>query len=218
MVFTLCITMSPPGRGRSFAASLTSSAALRPPSLARSSSGGGEHQIAELDDRADPCRTRRAFRDHQRPQRLGSTVAGLGDPFATTRQRTTRGFDRVDPIGLAALATLLAVRTIHLDHRHRGSGEVTGEAGPIGAGALDANTFNGPEPSHPRCQRPVSIGGRWERFDTEQTAVHVDDRSDVGVAVCVDPTHDQTRGIYDGHRPPLSLVEGQARTSREGDQ
>ena len=64
----------------------------------------------------------------------------------------------------------------------------------------------------------MPISSRRERLDPEQTAVHVDDRGDVHIAVRVDPTDDQTRRIYDDHRPPLSIVEGQARTSREGDQ
>ena len=60
--------------------------------------------------------------------------------------------------------------------------------------------------------------GRRERLDPQQSTVHVNDCSDVGVVVRVDTTNHSACGIYDDHRPPLSLVEGQARTSREGDQ
>ena len=121
------------------------------------------------------------------------TVTRLRDPFATTRQRATSSLDGVELIGLAVAAALLPVRTINLDHRHRRSREMTCKAGPIGAGALDPDTLDRAEPSHPRRQHPCPSARRRERLDTQQTAVHVDHRGDVHIAMRVDPTHNQTR-------------------------
>ena len=81
---------------------------------------------------------------------------------------------------------------------------MTGETGPIGAGALDPDPLDRAEPGHPRRQRAMPVSSRRERLHTEQTTVHVDDRGDVRIAMRVDPAHHQTRRIYDDHRPPLS--------------
>ena len=70
------------------------------------------------------------------------------------------------------------------------------------------HTFEGPEPGHPRRQRPVPFAGRRERFDTEQTTIHVDYRSDIGVSTRTDPTHNQAQEIYERRRPPLSYLRG----------
>ena len=104
--------------------------------------GCGEHQMAELNDRADPRRARRSLGDQQRPQRLGMRVTRLGATLTTTRQRAARRLDRVELVALAVPPTLLPVRSIDLDHDHTRRNEVAGDAGPIRAGALDPDPFD----------------------------------------------------------------------------
>jgi hypothetical protein len=70
---------------------------------------------------------------------------------------------------------------------------MTRDARPIRARALDTDTFNRPEAGHPAGEHLVPVGGRAERLDPQQTAVHVDNSSDVHITMCVDPTHDQAR-------------------------
>ncbi len=57
-------------------------------------------------------------------------------------------FDGVELIGLAVLASLLPVRSIDLDHRHCQARQMTSHARPVGASALDPDTFDRAEPGH----------------------------------------------------------------------
>ncbi len=70
---------------------------------------------------------------------------------------------------------------------------MAGKPGPVDAGALDPNTLDRAELDHPRGQQLVPFAGGRERLDPQHTTIHVDDRSDVHIAVRVDPTNDQTR-------------------------
>ena len=138
-------------------------------------------------------RTRRTFGDQQRPYRFGERVTRLRLTVAAAGQRSAGSLDGVELIGLAVPASLLPVRTIDLDHRHRRSREMAGDTRAVRAGALDTNTFDRAEPAHPHRQTTMPVRGRAERLDTQQTAVHIDDRGDVHVAMRVDPAHDRTR-------------------------
>ena len=190
-------------RGRSLAASLTSCVASVPEPGAELV-GCGEHQMAELDDRADPRRTRRSLGDQQRPQRLG-----------VPRRRTWRD-PRSDPTTRPAPASIasswshLPLRrrfcrfgrsTSITDHTRRR--EVAGEAGPIGAGALDPDPFDRAEPRHPRRQPRCPSGVVGNDSHPQHTAVHVDHRGDVHVAMRVHPTHHRARRYLRWSWPPL---------------
>jgi hypothetical protein len=75
--------------------------------------------------------------DQQRPDRFGERATRLRLTVAAARQRGAGGLDRVELIGLAVPTSLLPVRSIDLDHRHRCSRQMAGDARAIGAGALD---------------------------------------------------------------------------------
>ena len=175
--------------------------------------------MADLIEAADPGLTARALGDQQGPHRFHRPVAGLGHRSTTTPERRAGGFDRVEPVGLAVAATLLTVGSIHLDHLDPGALQEPGQAGAVGAGALDPHPGQVTEADQPAVQIPVAAWGGRERLDTQDAAVVVQRGGDVHIEVGVDSTGDRTRALYDGHCHPFSRSNGQgvARTSREGD-
>ena len=114
-------------------------------------------------------------------------------------ERSTRSCDRVDSVGLAVTAPGLAVGSIDLDHSDAFATQMSGEASAIGAGALDTNHLDRPEPLQPTDELGVARTPRRERFDTEHTAIRVDRSSNMEVEVGVDPTSDLDVILYDGH-------------------
>jgi hypothetical protein len=98
----------------------------------------------------------------------------------------------LDEVEQAAMKAATRARSVAFLHAARPRQEAS-DTRAIGTGALDTNTLDRAEPAHPHRQQPVSIAGRAERLDPQQTAVHVDDRGDVHVAMRIDPTNDVTR-------------------------
>ena len=117
-------------------------------------------------------------------------IAPPGNPVIRLDARL---LDRVELIALAVLASLLPVRSIDLDHRHPRRHETAGDTRPVRAGSFDPNAFDHTERRHPRRQRSMPASRRRERLHPEQSAVHVDHRGNVEVAMRVDPTNHQTR-------------------------
>ena len=103
---------------------------------------GGEDRVAQLTERGDPFRRRRTTRDHQHPDRFDVTARGLGLPERLTRQRRPGRDHGVDRVGLAFPAPHLPVRSIDLDHRDPGPLQLTGQPGPVRAGALHADQLH----------------------------------------------------------------------------
>ena len=63
----------------------------------------------------------------------------------------------------------------------------------FGPHGIDADTFDRSEPGHPRRQAAMPISSCRERLHTQQSAIQINDRGDIRVAMRIDPTHDQTR-------------------------
>ncbi len=110
--------------------------------------------------------------------------------------------DGVERVGLAAVATGLAVLAVNFDDVDSGSGEVTGDAGSIGPGPLHADLADLPEGFEPGQQLRVAVGVGPERLGAEQATDLVQGGGYVDLAVGVDATGDSARGFYDGHAIP----------------
>ena len=73
----------------------------------------------------------------------------LGATLASPLKTSAGGGFRVDWVGLAALATHLAVHAVDFDHLDSTGAKYAGEVHPIGPRALDADLVDLPERSHP---------------------------------------------------------------------
>ena len=67
--------------------------------------------------------------------------------MSPARESGPGGFDGVEGIGLAAVVPGLAVLAVHLDDVDPGSGEESGDAGPIGPRPLHADLATSPKAS-----------------------------------------------------------------------
>jgi hypothetical protein len=103
-VFVPCNATSPPGAWAELGRLVDRLWCGQLPQSCAQVVGGGEHQVAELDDRADPRRASRSLGDQQRTQLLGVRVTRLRSTLTTTRQRAASGLDRVELVSLAAHA------------------------------------------------------------------------------------------------------------------
>ena len=126
----------------------------------------------------------------------------LATPWARPGLRGPGGLDRVEGIGLAGLASGLAVLAVHLDDVDPCSGEEAGDAGPIGARPLHADLSDVAEGLEPGQQGRVSVGVGPEGLGAEQASDLVEGGGHVDLAVGVDATGDGARGFYDGHAIP----------------
>src|SRR5215475_15161923 len=141
-----------PGRGRSAANSATRLPAAWWANRARRSSGP-----VTIRDRAwlmVPIRSDRAVRldGHQRPDRLHLPVAPFRRAGRPAGQSGPGRADRIQRIGLAPAAPVLAVGTVHLNDPDAGRGDVPGEPGAVTAGPFDADQAHRPEPAEPLHQ------------------------------------------------------------------
>ncbi len=91
----------------------------------------------------------------------------------------------VDGIGLAALTTHLAVRSVHLHDLDAVGLEVTGETGAVGTSALDADLHEGAEAPEPARQRRVALGVGVKGRRVEDLSSFVHDGCYVDVLVGV---------------------------------
>lgn len=88
----------------------------------------------------------------QHPDAFDEAAAVLGCPACTAVDGRARSGFGIGTVGLAASATPLAVRSVHLDHGHAFAGQEPGQAGPIGAGAVDADAVRLAEAAAPAQQ------------------------------------------------------------------
>src|SRR6185437_7729326 len=92
---------------------------------------------------------------------------------------------RVDRVGLALGAPGPAVRPVHLDHGDARVGEVAGEFGAVGAGALHAHGRQLAVRGEEGVQAPVAGRGGGELVVGQVPAEPVDHRGVMGAAVGV---------------------------------
>ena len=130
--------------------------------------------------------TRRAQRDPDRPDRLHDPVAALGSGGRLAAERGAYRGLGVDGVGLAAAATRLTVRPVHLDHLDARADQMARQPRPIGAGALHADPHQRPERPQPPRQLAIPDRVRPERRRGEHPARLVDRRSDMDLLVRVD--------------------------------
>ena len=112
------------------------------------------------------------------------------------------GLYGVEGVGLAGLAPGLAVLAVHFDDVDPGSSEMTGDAGPIGAGALHAHLGDLAECAQPGQEFGIAVGVGPKRLGAEQPTDFVQDGGYMDLAVGVDATGHSARGFYDGHAIP----------------
>ncbi len=135
---------------------------------------------------------------------MASTVFGLGRTAGPTTDGRPSGLDGVERIGLALVATGLAILSIHLDHRDAlAASEESNQPGAVGAGALDADLGHLAETLEPGEQRLVAGGIGTEGLGADEATEWVECGSDVSVEVRIDTTGDPGRGFYDGHCHPF---------------
>jgi hypothetical protein len=134
--------------------------------------------------------------------RRAAGPAGLGGPC---------GADRVERIRLALPAAVLPVRPVDLDDPDAGGGDVTGQAGAVAAGALNADQAHGPEPAEPAQQPGITGRADRELLHAEQPADGIKRGGDMSVGVGVHAARDGAC-LYDGQCHLFSVVEGMART------
>ncbi len=163
---------------------------------------GAECELAHLGERLDARPAGRAFGDDENTDRLDRTVSALGRVVGPARESSPCGFDSVERVGLAAVASGLAVLAVDFDDVDPCSGEVTGDAGPIGPRPLYTDLADLPEGFEPGQKIRVTLGIGPERLGAEQATDLVQDGGHMDLSVGVDATGDSARGFYDGHAIP----------------
>ena len=141
-------------------------------------------------------------------QRFDTAVALLGDAGALGGQGGAGGGDGVDGVGLALEPAGLAIGPVDLDHFDARLVQQPGQAGAVGAGALDSDPAQPPERAHPGQQCGVSGGRCGELLGAHDPADRVDHGGGVGVGVGVDTAGDladrRVLGCNGGHRRPAA--------------
>jgi hypothetical protein len=118
--------------------------------------------------------------------------------------------------------TELTIRPIHLHHLDAVAVKEPEQSRPIRTGPLHPHLGNRPEALELVQEAAVAGLGNGERLHSQQAADVIEGGGDMKVDVGVDPAGHggKHRGIYDGHRPSLSLVyvlQGVARTTGTAD-
>jgi hypothetical protein len=104
-------------------------------------------RVAAFPYRLRPCDAEHAKGFHR-------AVFGLGDDGAALVQRGAAGVDRVEVIVFAPAAPVGAVWAVDFEDGDTGFGQTPGQAGAVGADALDADPGQLAELGDPGQQRP----------------------------------------------------------------
>ena len=151
---------------------------------------GGDHQISDLVGDAGPGIAHRGERHPKSPDGLHDPGLGLGRSGSFAVERGTSGRFGIGGVALASPPAGLAVGPVDLHHLDVLGGQVTGQAGTVGAGALHADPLELAEVAHPAHQPPVAGRRRRKPGRSQDSADIVDDRRYVDVLVGVDAADD----------------------------
>ena len=196
------VTTSGERVGRSPWAAATNAAMGRP--LSRLCSWSGALKVSWRIWVSALIRAPRAERLATTRTRMASTEPSLllAVPWARPERTARAASTASSGIGLAAVASGLAVLAVDFDDVDPCSGEEAGDAGPIGPRPLHADLADLPEGLQPGEQGRVAVGVGRERCGAEQATDLVQDGGHVDLPMGVDATGDGTRGFYDGHAIP----------------
>jgi hypothetical protein len=170
--------------------------------------GSAHPEVAHLDQRLDPGLSGRALGDQEHSDRLDRSVLALGRSRGPTRQSCSSSLDGVERIGLALVATGLAVGPVDLDDVDVIAPQEPGETSAVGTGALDANRCDLAEGFEPGEEGLVAIGIDRERLGADQSTQRIEGCGDVDIGVGVDASSDAGLGFYDGHGHPFLSFSG----------
>ncbi len=126
----------------------------------------------------------------QRPYGFHVAGAGLGLSVGFTALGGPGCGHGVDGIRLAVTAAPLAVRATDLDHRHVLVVQVTGQPGPVGAGAFHPGRLDGPETGRPSQRLAVTGRVGRERLHAQLGPPLIEHADHVDIAVGVNPGRD----------------------------
>src|ERR1700736_5230781 len=157
----------------------------------------GYSEVTHLDDGLDPGLSGRTLRHHEDSDGLNGTVLGLARSRGPTADGGPGGLDCIERIGLALVAAGLPVGAVDFYDLNALPPQEPREAGPIGAGALDADFGHLAESLEPDQQRFVAAGVSIERLGADESAQRIKCCSNVFVQVGVDTTRDPGSSFYD---------------------
>jgi hypothetical protein len=126
----------------------------------------------------------------ERPDGLHHAIARLRCPGSGTSLNSPSGGYRVGRVGLADLAASTAIRSVDLDDLQTLSGQMTGQAGAVGAGALNTDRDDIAVAGEPAKQLLIAHAAGGEGRVPEQATELVQRSDRVGVGVGVDPADD----------------------------
>jgi hypothetical protein len=178
--------------------------------------GCGDDQRMQLVERLGAGLVRGPMHDLQGAQRFHRSVVRLGLHLGLAADHGSGRGDRIDGVGLAVRSADLPVGAVDLDHANALVGQMPGQAGSVGAGALDPDDREVAERRQEPQQPPIAGRGRGERAAAEQAAELVAGRCDVDVRVSVHAADDSdTSRCQSCHASPLTSDEqvGHARAS-----
>ena len=124
---------------------------------------------------------------------------------------------RVEIVILAAPTAIVPVRRRDLQNLDPGRLNEAQQAGPIAAGALDADALDLTEGSHPGEHLPIALAGRGEALASQNTVAFIDDRRDMQILVGVHTADNASlpARVLDVHsKPPGSTVLRRLRQDR----
>ena len=196
------VTTSGERVGRSPWAAATKAAIGRPLSLLWSWSGALKVSWRIWVSALMPRPVGRALGDDEDPDGLDTAVSTLRRSMGSAGLGRPGRLERVEGIGLAALAPGLAVLAVHLDDVDSCFGKEAGDARPIGPCPLHPDLSDATEGLKPAEQGRVPVGSAPKDFGAEQAPDVVEGGGHIDLAVSVDATGDSARGFYDGHAIP----------------
>ena len=171
--------------------------------------GAGQDQGPGLVDRPGAFSYGAPPGDHQRADRLDGAVPALGRAAGPAGLGGPGSADRVQGVGLALPAAVLAVGAVDLDDPDAGRGDVPGQSGAVAAGPFDPDQADRPEPAQPAEQAGVAGRGGREFPGAEQAPDGIQRGGNVHVGVSVHAAGNGacfSASLYDGHSHPFLRV------------